>query len=162
MSELKGFWGIVMGRNNKAGVLIVSLFAAMTFSKWAVAGTSSDDLTKCLVSSATVEDKKVLVRWVFSTLALHPDTAPLAAVTDAQRAEFNSKTARLFERLVTETCKTQMQTAVRNEGVAALQTSFRQFGEVATRELLSNPKVAAGLSNTASNVDPIKLMTLLP
>jgi hypothetical protein len=134
----------------------------MAFSKLAVAGTYSDDLTKCLVSSATVDDKRVLVRWVFATLALHPDTASLAAVSDAQRAEFNAKTARLFERLVTETCKTQMQTAVRNEGVAALQSSFRQFGEVATRELLTNPNVAAGLSNTASNLDPIKLMSLLP
>lgn len=151
-----------MNRNKRVSFFIVSLVAAMTFSKWAVAGTYSDDLTKCLVSSATADDKKVLVRWVFATLALHPDTAPLASVSDAQRAEFNTKTARLFERLVTENCKVQMQTAMRNEGPAALQASFRQFGEVATRELLSNPKVATGLSNTASNLDPIKLMSLLP
>lgn len=151
-----------MNRNRRVGIFIVSLCAAMTFAKGAVAGTYSDELTRCLVSSATVDDKRVLVRWIFSTLALHPDTAPLAVVSNAQRAEFNANTARLFERLVTDTCKAPMQAAVRNEGVGALQSSFRQFGEVATRELLTNPQVAAGLSNTASNVDPLKLMSLLP
>lgn len=137
------------------------LFAATTFANQAVAGTYTNDLTKCLVSSASPDDKSILVRWMFATVALHPDVTAMASVTDAQRAELNSKTARLFERIVTDTCKTQTQAAVRNEGPAALQTSFRSFGEAATRELVTNPKVAAGLSNTASNLDPIKLMTVL-
>lgn len=151
-----------MNQSRKSLLLIASVTAVMLFPKLAFAGTITDDLTQCLVSSTTQEDKGVVVRWVFSTLALHPDAAPLSSVTPAQRAEFNAKTARLFERLVTENCKTQTQAAVRSEGPVAIQTSFRKFGEIATRELLTNPQVAAGLSNAASNLDLIKLMSVLP
>ncbi|MDB6063015.1 MAG: hypothetical protein JWM78_3118 [Verrucomicrobiaceae bacterium] len=150
-----------LSRNKKSAVFIASIFATLTFSKMAVAGPASDVLTKCLIASTTADDKSAVVRWVFGTLALHPDAAPLSTVTDAQRADFNAKTARLFERLVTENCKAQTQAAVRAEGITAIQTSFRSFGEIATRELLSNPKVSQGLSNTASNLDPMKLLDIM-
>ncbi len=136
-------------------------FVLMLLAKGAAAGTYSDDLTKCLMSATSAQDKSELVRWIFATVALHPDVTAMASVTDAQRADLNAKTARLFERLVTETCKTQTQAAVRNEGVVAIQSSFRSFGETATRELVSNPKVANGLTNTASNLDLFKLMQVL-
>lgn len=150
-----------MSRNRLSLFFCASVAALTLFSKPALAGAYTEDLTKCLVASTTTEDKAVLARWVFAILALHPDTASLAAVSDAQRAEFNAKTARLFERLVTETCKTQTQATVRNEGPAAIQSSFKSFGEVATRELLANPKVVNGISNAASNLDFIKLISVL-
>jgi alpha-D-ribose 1-methylphosphonate 5-triphosphate synthase subunit PhnL len=151
----------LMHQKRKYLLGLAAFLAVMSFSKLAVAGTYTNDLTKCLVSATTIDDKSVLVRWMFATVALHPDVASMSSVTDAQRAEFNAKTARLFERLVTETCKTQTQAAVRNEGIGAIQSSFRNFGEVATRELVTNPKVASGLSNTAANLDLIKLMSVL-
>lgn len=140
--------------------LVAAALAAA--STGALAGPYSDDLTKCLLGSTTPQDKTVMVQWVFATLALHPDVAPLANVNATQRTDLNAKTARLFERVMTENCKTQTQAAVRNEGPAALQQSFRKFGENATRELLGNSQVAAGLGNTASLLDPMKLLSLMP
>lgn len=148
-------------KRNIFGAAVGALLATAAINP-AYAGPLGDELTKCMISSTTAQDKSVMVRWVFATLALHPDTAPLASVSAQQRSDLNAGTARLFERVMTENCKAQTQAAVRSEGPSALQQSFRQFGEAATRELLSNQQVANGLTATAGNLNLMKLMDLLP
>jgi len=126
----------------------------------AIAGPYSDDLAKCLVKSTTEADKNYLVKWMFAAAALHPAVKSIASVSDAERDELNKNAAKLFERLVTESCKTETQEALKYEGPSTLQTSFEVPVQVAGRGLLSDPAVARSLADFANYVDKKKLEQL--
>jgi hypothetical protein len=127
----------------------------------AQAGLYSDDLAKCLIASTTAADKTALVRWMFVTAALHPAVKPIASVTDAERTQSNRAIAQLFENLVTETCRAQTQQAVKYEGAMALQTGFQILGQVAARELFSDPGVTRGMADLERHFDAQKLRQVL-
>jgi hypothetical protein len=125
------------------------------------AGPYSDDLAKCLVESTTTADKNALVKWMFATAALHPAVKSIASVTEAERIQSSRSTARLFERLLTESCRTQTQQAVKYEGAVALQTGFQMLGQVAARELFADPGVARGLADLENHIDSQKMKRAL-
>jgi hypothetical protein len=121
------------------------------------AGPYTDELSKCLVRSTTTSDKTLLVKWIFSTMALHPDVKGLATVSDAQRIELNETTARLFERLLTNACLSETREALKYEGQSAIEASFGVLGQVASRELFANQSVASGLAEFAKYFDEERL-----
>jgi len=94
-------------------------------------------------------------------MSLHPGVKSLAAVSPEQRTELNKKTARLMERLVTDTCLAQTREAVKYEGESTFQTSFGILGQAAVQELFTNPTVAEGLAAFAKEFDEKKLREAL-
>jgi hypothetical protein len=137
-----------------------ALAFVLAVSSRASAGPYGDSLGKCLVEATTAAEKATLVRWMFATMALHPDVQSISAATPEQRTALTKQTAELFQRLLTETCRTQAREAVRYEGASTLQSSFSLLGQVAVRELFANPKVAAGLAELSKYVDEKKLKEL--
>lgn len=125
------------------------------------AGPYSDDLAKCLVESTTTADKNALVKWMFAMAALHPAVKSIASITEAERTQSSRHTAQLFERLLTESCRTQTRQAVKYEGAAALQTGFEMLGQVAARELFADPNVARGLADLENHIDSQKMKQAL-
>lgn len=123
----------------------------------AVAGPYADELAKCLVKSTTEADKNSLVKWMFAAAALHPAVKPIASVSDEQRDELNRGAARLFERLVAESCRAETQEALKNEGPSTVQAGFQVLGQVAARGLLSDPGVARGLADLGKYLDKKKM-----
>lgn len=119
----------------------------------AQAGTYTDALGQCLVAKASTQDRTELMRWVFAALALHPDIKSLATIDDATRAQLDATTGKLFERLLTSDCRAELVVALRNEGPASVQGSFKTLGEIASGGLFASPEVAAGMSGMASHVD---------
>jgi hypothetical protein len=99
--------------------------------------------------------------WVFSTMALNPDITELASVSDKQREHFSSETAKIFERLLTDTCLEQAKVAIKNEGVGALDASFATLGQAALVEISSNRKVAEAMAEFASRLDKRKISSAL-
>ena len=67
----------------------------------------------------------------------------------------------MFESLVTVTCKSEMQLAVRYEGNTAIGAAFTVLGQVAGRELFSNPEVAKGMSDLERYLDNDKIKAAL-
>jgi hypothetical protein len=135
-------------------VLLLQILAgAPTFA----AGPYSDELSKCLVRSTTQADKSMLVQWFVSVCTLHPDVKWMSNVTDAKRAELNKNTAQIFERLLTSGCTNEARDAVKYEGTGAIESSFSVLGQVAARELFSNPSVATGLSDFGKALDLKKI-----
>ncbi|RZT90147.1 hypothetical protein EV678_0958 [Azospira oryzae] len=122
----------------------------------AQAGIYSDDMAKCLVRSTTPADRASLVKWMFSAMALHPDVKSMARVEPAQREGLDRNTANLIVRLMTETCRSETQQALTLEGPQTVQQSFQVLGQVAARELFSNPDVMAGVGNLGKYVDPAR------
>jgi hypothetical protein len=144
--------------------LLVNLAAALAAlcGSPALAGPYADDLSKCLVRSTTVADKHALVKWMFATAALHPDVRSIASVSPEQRVEINKNLAALFERLLTVACRKETREALQFEGPSTMESSFQVLGQVAGRELFSDPQVASGMANTFKYIDAKKLQELAP
>ena len=125
------------------------------------AGLYADELSKCLVRSTTTADKTLLIKWVFSTMSLHPDVKGLSNVSDDQRTELNKGTALLFESVLTGPCLSETRAAMKYEGESAVSASFSVLGQVAMRELFANPKVASGMADFAKFFDEERLQKAL-
>src|SRR5262245_59821896 len=145
-------------RRIRCSVAVVTLALGVSS---AVAGPYSDDLSKCLVSSTTNEEKGTLVKWIFSIAALHPAVSSVSSVTDKQRVDLNKSTAALFETLLADRCKKQTRDAVKYEGTNTIQESFGVLGQAAMMELFTNEAVANGLQEFANYVDEKKLAPVL-
>lgn len=137
-------------------LVAMSLFAGLAPVP-AMAGPFTDDLSKCLVASTSPADNKTLVVWVVSVMTLHPDVASIASLTPAQREVNDIAVAKLFERLLTVSCKTQAQQAVKYEGAGAFEASFQVLGQVAMQDLMTNPKVAEGMGGLSKHIDGKKI-----
>jgi hypothetical protein len=139
----------------------VSISLAIALPPGADASPYSDDLAKCLVRSTTTADKTTLVQWMFGTASLHPDVKWMAKVSDTQRQELNRSTAKIFSTLLTQTCVSETQQALKYEGPSTLVSSFTILGQVASRELFTNPDVAAAMSELNKYIDKESLQKKL-
>jgi len=117
------------------------------------AGLYADDMGRCLVKNTSSQDKTDLVRWIFASAALHPDVAPLSSVTDADRSAINERIGKLLTRLLTDSCVSQTQDALKYEGAASFQLSFQLLGQVAMQELMTNERVSQGFAAISKYVD---------
>ncbi len=159
--------GIVIVYHQK-GVLMkkYSIYAVIAgliflFSSSVDAGVYSDDLSRCLVESSTSSDKLMLVKWMFTSMSLHPAVKSMASVSAKQLADSSKETADMIVNLVTKTCRDQAKKAIKYEGGVALQSSFSVFGQVAAKELFSHPDVAAGLAGLEKYLSAKKIKEAL-
>jgi len=107
----------------------------------------SDKLSECLLIATTEEDKNSLVRWMFTSIALHPALEEVADVSLASREQANREMAELVVKLLARSCYTETRLALQNEGSSALQASFSVFGQLAAASLFSDPNVSSGLAS---------------
>lgn len=126
----------------------------------AQAGPYADDLSKCLVSSTSKDDRASLVTWMFSAASLHPAVKSIASVTPKQLDDANKHAGELFMRLLTDACKSQTQQALQYEGASTIQTSFQVLGQVAGQELFTSPEVGAALAGMSKYIDEARLKEL--
>lgn len=142
----------MMNPGKKMWIAVLAVAGALG-SVPATAGPYSDDLSKCLVRSTGDAEKRTLVKWIFAAVALHPEVADISSVTPAQRAEMTRNTAKIFEKLLADSCRTEVQQAVQYEGPQTIGSSFQVLGQVAARELFSNPNVAANMADLGKYID---------
>lgn len=145
----------------KVSVVCVAFSLILLASPSVFAGPYADEMAKCLVTSTSESDKNFLVKWMFAAAALHPAVKSISSVTDAQRNELNVKTAKLFERLLTESCKKQVQTAIKYEGQSTIESAFQVLGQVAARGLFSDPAVNGFIAQLGNHIDKQKMESVL-
>lgn len=125
----------------------------LSLSPSILAGEFTDNLSNCLLSSTTEEDRISLVKWMFTSMALHPSVSEIADVSLADRERANREMADLLVELLRDRCFQEARLALQNEGTAALQASFTALGQVAATALFADPNVAAGLSSIETYID---------
>ena len=140
-----------------AAALLGTLLCA---SRLAVAGPFADDMAKCLVNSTSPADRTVLVQWMFGLITLHPDLTAMSSISGKQRDDLSRNAGALFQRLLLESCRSQTQQALQNEGPQTVQYAFQVLGQVATRGLFTDPQVMGGLKDLTKYVDEDKLKNL--
>ena len=142
-------------------LLLLFLIGVLCHPLPATAGPYTNDLTKCIVESTTTDDRTALLNWIFTAASLHPALSSIASVSQEHMDKANKRTADLFMKLLTDTCRQQAKKAIQYEGQLAIQTSFQILGQVAAKELFSSPEVAAGMSELDKHIDEKKLKSLL-
>lgn len=126
----------------------------------AYAGPYSDDLGKCMVRSSTEEDRGALVRWLFSSLAVHPSVKDMATVTPQQREDADHRVADLFSRLLFTSCRKETVEAIKYEGPSAMQSAFEVFGRVSFQALASNKDVSDRMGSFTKFIDQGEMVRL--
>jgi hypothetical protein len=124
------------------------------------AGIYSDELGKCLVNSTTKDDRVDLMRWLFVAASHHPAVKPITSVSPAQQEESDRKTGALFMKLLTVSCKTETQKALRGEGIVTIKLAFEVLGKLAGQELFSSPEVTGNMQGLAKYIDADKIKAL--
>lgn len=125
------------------------------------AGIYTDDLGRCLVAHTSSQDRIQLVRWIFLVAALHPAVSDISQVTPKQREDADRGTADLMLRLITDSCRKQAHDAMVYEGPQAMEASFSTLGQVAMRELMTDPHVQQGFSGFAKFLDQKKFKDVM-
>lgn len=141
--------------------ILATTIAATFISSYSTAGVYTDDLSKCLVASTTVTDRNNLVRWMFAAAAKHPAVSEIVTVTPEVMEQTNKTMGDLMNRLLLVSCKTETKEAIKYEGGTTIEASFQVLGQVAGRELFSNPAVTESLSNLDKHIDSAALEKLL-
>lgn len=132
--------------------LAVCLMAAPAF-----AGPSVDSLLRCLADNTTGRDRKDLARWMFVAMAAHPEMHDLANVTPTTGDQVSQTVGALLTRLMTDTCRPQLQAAVKAEGREGVSAAFESLGKLAMQELMTNKEVRTALLGFDKYVDRKKL-----
>jgi hypothetical protein len=145
-------------RRGKTLLALVALMAC-TLSQSAVAGPYSDELSKCLASASTQQDRESLVEWTFLALSLGAKVEPFVNVSEEDRDRADRTMADLMVRLMTRDCLPQARATMKYEGTAALQKAFKFLGEVAMVDILSDPKVTAGATRFVQYIDEDRMKT---
>lgn len=140
-----------------ASLAFALVFLASTTSR---AGVYTDDLSRCLVESTSKQDRLVLVKWIFSAASLHPAVRSVVTVSEEHLDQANKGIAELFMRLVTDSCRTETEKALKYEGESTLQASFQVLGQVAGQELFSSPEVGTAMTGMNKYLDEEKLRAL--
>ena len=146
----------------KTVALICAVLSVIALaSTEAAAGPYSDEMAKCLVRSTTASEKNALIKWIFVAAALHPEVKGISSVTEEQREELSRSTGKLVERLISESCKTETQEAVKYEGPSVFQSAFSVLGQVASQGLFTDPSVNAYMSEFLKYIDKAKVQGTL-
>lgn len=96
------------------------------------------------------------VRWMFTAMAAHPAVSGMSSVTTEMRTDANRRTAALMDRLVFKDCRPEAVNALKYDGMSSIEFAFGGVGETAMGELMSNPAVAAQLSQLGTFINADK------
>lgn len=141
--------------------LILAIALAAAFCGPAAAGVHGDDLTRCLITKTSVEDRQDFMAFSFIAIAQHPAVRPYSPSTPEQLDYLQGRAASVLERSLTELCRAEAISALRYEGAGVIPTAFQAFGQAATNGLMTDPAVTQGLRGMGEKMDSSKLEALL-
>lgn len=143
--------------------IFVSLLMAcgVLLGQPALAGSSTDDLSRCLVDSLNGKERKQLAQWVFVVMSAHPEIQKFSNVSASNRDDLDRLIGNLVTRLLTEDCPAQTQNASKSDGQDALRKAFEVVGQVAMRELMNDASVQSHIGNFGRYLDNQKINQVL-
>lgn len=121
------------------------------------AGQSVDQLSQCLETSMSEQDRSTVVQWMFVALSAHPDLKSFSHVTPEQKANLDQKLAGVLQTTIAEKCAAQTKAVIQNEGLQAVSDSFQGLGQTTGKAILNDPAVNAQLRGTLRYIDLNKL-----
>jgi len=118
-------------------------------------------LSECLKRSATPDDRRVLVQWIFSAIAVHPDLQALSTIDADKRAKIEKDAADTFERLIAVDCTAPARQTIIAEGSEGFGNAFKTLGELAMGGVVENRDVQVGMSRVGEMIDSERMLKAL-
>ena len=144
-------------KNQIALLALLTTLCAMP----AQAGPAADSLADCMSDHTSGKDRKDLARWIFVSMAVHPELTALSSADQDVRTRANKQFAALVTRLITETCVQQARATGKEEGQQGVYLAFKRLGEIAMTELMSHPDVRGAVAAYANHLDGQKIEAAL-
>lgn len=145
--------------------LLTIAFAALTaFPVPAPAATTPIEATQtCLTDNTSGKDRKLLAKWIFLSMAAHPELKTLSTATAQTQEDTSREFAGLVTRLMTVDCKNEMRALIGTDDdvLSAMKVAFSHLGEVAMQELMANKDVDASISQFGKFMDEEELSAAL-
>jgi hypothetical protein len=110
-------------------------------------------LGQCFVNKSTGEDRMAVARWMLAGLASAPKMTDVASVDPTRKMAVDKAMAAIFTRLITIDCANESRPLFLAKSKAAFETAGGALGEIAMKELLSDPKAEEGLSSYTNYLD---------
>ena len=139
-------------------VLIIALSFGAGFSLPVNANPHA--LGECLTDSLNGKERKQLAKWIYFSMAAHPEMKPHSNVSVNVRTDADKYVGTLVTRLLVEDCASQLKIAQKADP-NAFEIAFGLVGEVAMQEVMNNPDVASAVGNFGQYVDQNRINSLL-
>jgi hypothetical protein len=123
----------------------------------AVAGPATDTFRRCLAEHTSAAERKQLARWMWLSMGEHPEAKAVAPLQPGLRASADAAIGQLVTRLMADDCAAEMRSAVSMDGTAAIRSASSALGQIALRELVSDPAVQKSIEAFTNSMDDKRL-----
>jgi hypothetical protein len=110
-------------------------------------------LGKCIVENISPSDRQDIARWVFASMAVHPEVKQLSAENAQATQDAVRKMGALFTRVLRDTCPSEVQEAARVGGPPVVSSAINFFTQIGIQELMTNKAVHATHASFAQYAD---------
>jgi len=110
-------------------------------------------LGKCIVANVTAIDRQDLARWVFLSMATHPEVKQFSNARAEAAEAAARKVGALFTRTMRDECAKEVQEAARTNGPPVVPSAINFFTQLGVQELMVNRDVLATLSSFSQFAD---------
>jgi hypothetical protein len=122
----------------------------------------ANELGRCIVSKTTGEDRIAVAGWMLAALASAPQLKGVAEVAPARKDAADRGMARTYTRLIAKDCESQSRALFATRKPEAFGAASRPLGEIAMRELMSDPATMAALAAYANYLDNDDFKDVIP
>jgi len=142
----------------KITMLLLSM--VLGTSSISYADESTNKFARCLIDALNGKERKNLAKWIFFSIAAHPEIEKFSAITKADIDKSDKFVGKLVTRLLSVDCPTELQQA-NAVNPNAVKKGFELVGQVAMQELMNNKKVMDSITNYAKYADQEAISKLL-
>ena len=139
--------------------IVVALLLAVSASAHA---QSVDALRTCLTDNTSGKDRKDLIKWIFFSMAAHPELKQYAVTNTLAADEGSRRMGALVSRLLTESCAKETKAVMGSgEGSRSMAVAFEGLGKMAMQELMTDKSVQDSMGGFMRYVDQNRLNQLM-
>ena len=102
-------------------------------------------LGQCIVAHLSAADRQDLARWVFLSMAAHPDVKKFSYASDEAVEAAARQVGALFTRTMRDECEKDVEVAARAGGQPVVPSAINFFSQLGVQELMVNRDVLTTL-----------------
>lgn len=139
----------------------VPVLVAALLAPPAVASEATEALSACLTGAASKEDRRVLVRWIYASVSVHPDLRDVASIDTARRTALETEAAGVMERLIAEDCAAPVRRVLVADGTNGFASAFETLGRIAMEGVVAQPDVQRASAGVGERIDQQRVLKAL-
>ena len=144
----------------KINIKIMLLTVSLIVSSGIQANSATGVFASCMVDNLNGKERKNLAKWIFFSIAAHPEIKMYSSATQTDLSESDKYIGSLITRLLTENCPNELKAANKVDP-QAIEKGFELVGQVAMQELMNNQEVMTTLTKYVEFTDQNKINKVL-